>query len=152
VQAILDEVVAMMEPQFAARGLACECPPGDPAVTAWADPEKVRQILLNLFSNAVKFTPPGGSVVTEWETEPERVRVRVRDTGAGIPADKLQAIFDPFVQVNPGLTRETGGTGLGLSISRDLARAMGGDLTVESAPGEGSTFTLVLPRTPPAAE
>jgi signal transduction histidine kinase len=74
------------------------------------------------------------------------VRIRVRDTGVGIPADQLGRVFEPFVQVDQGLTRTQQGTGLGLAISRDLARGMGGDLTVESEPGVGSTFTLTLPR------
>ena len=79
--------------------------------------------------------------------EPERSAiVRVSDTGIGIPPEKLATIFDPFVQVRADLTRTAEGTGLGLAISRDLARGRGGDLTVESAVGEGSTFTLVLPR------
>ncbi|HYH79252.1 MAG TPA: ATP-binding protein, partial [Longimicrobium sp.] len=113
---------------------------------AHADPEKVRQIVLNLLSNAVKFTPGGGRVVLSGHAVDGRVHVQVADTGIGIPGDKLGTIFEPFVQVNAGYTRTTEGTGLGLSISRDLARAMGGDLTVESSEGGGSVFTLVLPR------
>ncbi|HEX2091769.1 MAG TPA: ATP-binding protein [Longimicrobiaceae bacterium] len=161
VQETVAEVVAMMEPQITARGLSCEVLPGAAGVTMHVDPEKVRQILLNLLSNAVKFTPAGGVVSVNWDADGETVRIRVRDTGRGIPLGKLEAVFEPFVQVDPGLTRETGGAGLGLAISRDLARAMRGDLLAESVLGEGSTFTLVLPRrgaapgpsaTPPARE
>jgi signal transduction histidine kinase len=122
-----------------------------------ADPEKLRQVLVNLLGNAVKFTDAGGHV-TETGTETgtvagaatgmghaPTVAIRVRDTGIGIPADRLAAIFEPFVQVRADLTRMAEGAGLGLAISRDLARGMGGDLTAESTPGGGSTFTLTLP-------
>ena len=111
-----------------------------------ADPEKLRQILLNLLSNAVKFTPPGGRVSVEASAAGDSVRVVVADTGVGVPADKLDAIFEPFVQVEQGLTRAAEGTGLGLAISRELARAMGGDLRAASEEGAGSVFTLTLPR------
>jgi len=106
----------------------------------------VEQIVLNLLSNAVKFTSPGGKIVMEWDADERLVRIRVRDTGRGIPHEKLPAIFEPFVQVDPALTRSSEGTGLGLAISRDLARAMHGDLVVESKEGVGSTFVLTLPR------
>ena len=115
-------------------------------LVALADPGKLRQVVLNLLSNAVKFTPAGGSVALSCEAGADAVRVLVHDTGIGIPADKLEAIFEPFVQLDQGLTRAADGTGLGLAISRDLARGMGGALTVESAPGAGSTFTLTLRR------
>lgn len=112
-----------------------------------ADAEKVTQILLNLMSNAVKFTPAGGSVAVRAEAASERVvAISVTDTGVGIPADKLGVVFDPFVQVDTRLTREQQGAGLGLAISRDLARGMGGDLHVSSDVGLGSTFVLSLPR------
>jgi signal transduction histidine kinase len=115
---------------------------------ARADRDKLQQVVLNLLSNAVKATPAGGRVRLECGAAPDgtRVIVRVSDTGVGIPPDKLQSIFDPFVQVDRKLSRPGEGVGLGLAISRDLARAMGGDLTAESVVGEGSTFTLVLPR------
>jgi signal transduction histidine kinase len=112
-----------------------------------ADPEKLRQILLNLLSNAVKFTDPGGRVTLACETDEAAgvVRVRVTDTGRGIAPDQLERIFEPFVQVDRHRTHESQqGVGLGLAISRDLARAMGGDLSAESTPGDGSTFTLTL--------
>ncbi len=110
-----------------------------------ADTQKLRQVVVNLLSNAVKFTDRGGRVKVAAAGDGAQVTVRVRDTGIGIPADKLEAIFDPFVQVRADLTRTAEGTGLGLAISRDLARGMGGDLRVESEPGRGSTFILTLP-------
>jgi signal transduction histidine kinase len=110
------------------------------------DAEKLRQILLNLFSNAIKYTPRGGFIRVLVDVDSERVRVQVADTGAGIPADKLDTIFEPFVQVNRTLSTANDGVGLGLAISRDLARAMGGDLTVESRVSRGSTFTVHLKR------
>ncbi len=100
---------------------------------------------MNLLSNAVKFTDRG-TIELECAEEGEEVAVRVRDTGIGIPAGKLDTVFEPFVQVRADLPRTAEGTGLGLAISRDLARGMGGELGVESVPGEGSTFTLRLPR------
>jgi len=103
-------------------------------------------VLVNLLSNAVKFTDSGGHVEMSCSADADTVRIHVHDTGIGIPADKLHVIFDPFVQVRGDLARRHEGTGLGLAISRDLARAMGGDLTVESALRQGSIFTLALPR------
>jgi signal transduction histidine kinase len=105
-------------------------------------------------SNAIKFTPPGGHITLSaeglvGEAAEGFAAVRVRDTGLGIPPDKLHSIFDPFVQVDTSRNRTAEGTGLGLAISRELARGMGGDLVVESAIGVGSTFTLTLPRVAP---
>ena len=116
------------------------------AVVVRADREKVRQIVVNLVSNACKFTPRGGSIEVDCVCLDRAVELRVTDTGPGIPAHKLEAIFEPFVQLDNGLTRATAGTGLGLAISRELARAMGGDLAVTSTVGQGSVFTLTLPR------
>ena len=107
--------------------------------------------MLNLLSNAVKFTEPNGRVTVdcgrqvEHPTHGPRVIVTITDTGRGIPPDQLERVFQPFVQVDSKLTRTQEGTGLGLAISRDLARGMGGDLTVTSTVGHGSTFTLALP-------
>ncbi len=109
------------------------------------DRSKVEQILLNLLSNAVKFTD-NGRIDVRCEIDHENVRFAVRDTGRGIRQELLDTIFEPFVQGDRSLTRTAEGTGLGLSISRQLARAMEGDIRVQSAPGKGSTFTLVLPR------
>jgi signal transduction histidine kinase len=136
---------SLVAPQARSREVqleVAECP-SDLAVRA--DPEKLRQILVNLLSNAVKFTGARGRVEVSCAREEATVRVVVRDTGIGIPADKLEAIFDPFVQVRSDLTRTHEGTGLGLAISRDLARGMAGELTAESTTGSGSAFTLTLP-------
>jgi PAS domain S-box-containing protein len=143
---IVEGLEALVGPQVTERGLVYDCPPADPSLVARADAEKVRQILLNLLSNAVKFTPAGGTVRVTAGAEDGRVRIRVRDTGAGIPADRLESIFEPFVQLDRNLTSAHQGTGLGLAISRDLARVMGGDLAAESVVGVGSVFTLSLPR------
>jgi PAS domain S-box-containing protein len=177
---VVADVMPLVEPQLRAKGLACAVAlagesAGEAPLLVWADRDKLGQVLLNLLSNAVKFTParrpdgtpgrivvellgamargagdaPGGGV----RADPTRAHLRVGDTGVGIPRERQATIFDPFVQVRSGLTREHEGTGLGLAISRDLARGMGGDLTVESAEGAGATFTVVLRRvTTPSGE
>ena len=140
---------SLVAPQARAKGLTlsvAECPP-DLAVRA--DAEKLRQILVNLLSNAVKFTDSGGRIAVLFEARGDALAIEVADTGIGIPADKLDAIFDPFVQVRSDLTRPHEGTGLGLAISRDLARGMSGDLTARSTLGEGSVFALTLPAAHP---
>jgi signal transduction histidine kinase len=145
VDEVLAEVVELVAPQMAECELRCTCQTGDPTLAVRADGEKLLQILLNLFSNAVKFTGRGGEIRVSGARTGDHVAIRVADTGRGIPPDKLEAIFEPFVQVEPTRGRRSSGTGLGLSISRELARAMGGDLRAESVPGEGSTFVLTLP-------
>jgi PAS domain S-box-containing protein len=143
VLAVLD---ALTEPQVAAKNIQYHHGRCDPSLTVWADREKTHQILINLVSNAVKFTRAGGRITIECETSGDQVHFHVSDTGEGIPQEKLGTIFEPFVQVKTGFTREHDGVGLGLAISRDLARMMHGDLTVSSTVGQGSRFTLVLPR------
>jgi signal transduction histidine kinase len=142
----LMRAVELIEPLIAARGVSWDGIACEASVVARADPEKVTQILVNLFSNAIKFTPPGGRIAAECEVKGDAVLLTVSDTGIGIPADKLDAIFEPFVQLKDGLADRVGGVGLGLAISRDLARAMSGDLSVESIDGRGARFTLALPR------
>jgi len=144
-EATLLEMEGFIRPQLEAKSLTYRYCHVDPAVTVWADRDKLEQIMLNLVTNAIKFTD-AGEVVVDCELADGEVSVHVRDTGIGIAPEKLELIFEPFVQVQPSLTRTTHGSGLGLAISRDLARAMGGDLTVMSEPGGGSTFTLRLPR------
>ncbi|MEO7086027.1 MAG: ATP-binding protein, partial [Gemmatimonadaceae bacterium] len=143
----VSEVIATCEsltlPQLRDKQLIATFPV-KAAVVAIGDREKIQQILLNLLSNAIKFTGRGGSIVVSCESDDESIIIRVTDTGRGIPSDSLPKIFDPFVQVDARLTRDQQGTGLGLAISRDLARGMGGELTVASTLGEGSEFSLRL--------
>ncbi len=143
-------VETLILPQAEQRGLRYECRLPDDPPRVRADPDKAGQVLLNLLSNAVKFTGSGGEVRLECGAAPGRVRLAVRDTGPGIPPERLESIFEPFVQLERGLAAQREGTGLGLAISRDLARAMGGDVWAESTPGKGSVFTLELPLADPA--
>jgi signal transduction histidine kinase len=143
---VVNELRAMIEPQMAAKGLAFEVS-ADERIGLRADHEKIVQILLNLLSNAVKFTAKGGAIELRATPMDARfVAIAVEDTGRGIPAAKLEAVFEPFVQVRADNRGPHEGTGLGLAISRNLARGMGGDITVSSEPGKGSTFTLTIPR------
>jgi PAS domain S-box-containing protein len=137
---------ALIAPQLQAKGVGYEYLPCDRSLRVHADHEKLDQILLNLVGNAVKFTERDGRITLSCERDGDNLRVIVADTGRGIPRAKLQSIFDPFVQVDRHLTPERQqGVGLGLAISRDLARAMQGDITVESDSGQGATFVLTLP-------
>jgi signal transduction histidine kinase len=142
---IIESVAGMVEPQAVLGGVEFKEISTISAVVL-ADRTKVEQILLNLLSNAMKFTPRGGQVTMSGDVDAAKVRVSVTDTGVGIPESEKEAIFEPFVQLGRGLTTGHEGTGLGLAISRELARSMGGDLTVKSTPGKGATFTLELPR------
>jgi signal transduction histidine kinase len=139
-------VTPMIEPQIASKSLTLETEV-DPKIRARADREKLQQILLNLLTNAIKFTAKGGKVrVESGESVGDRTFVSVSDTGVGIPEEMIERIFEPFVQVDASKSRSAEGTGLGLAISRDLARGMGGDLSARSTPGVGSVFRLDLPR------
>jgi PAS domain S-box-containing protein len=141
----LDRVDALMLPRLHEAGLAYErgaCPDG---LVVMADADRLQQILLNLVSNAIKFTPRGGRVWISCEQMADRISICVGDSGAGIDPEEIERIFEPFVQ-SAHLSREMvrQGAGLGLSISRELARAMGGELSVESRVGSGSIFTVTL--------
>jgi signal transduction histidine kinase len=142
---VMRGIEALVAPQLRTKALAFDYVGCEPGLMARADVEKVRQVLLNLLSNAIKFTDGGGRISVSCGAEDGFAVVRVQDTGRGIPADKLDMIFAPFVQVDQQLTRTHEGAGLGLAISRDLAQAMGGDLVATSEVGLGSTFTLTLP-------
>ena len=146
---VLAEVEAVVAPQVAAFGLTLRVACRAEGTAARADRDKLRQVLLNLLANAIKYTPRGGSITIDCEADERQVRLHVRDTGTGIPPERLAHIFEPFVQGERALNRPDEGVGLGLAISRDLARGMGGELTVESEVGRGSTFTLVLRRSGP---
>ena len=147
---VIHDVLVQMEglvgAQLEEKGLSYTYQCGDRSIVAHADAVKVQQILLNLLANAIKSTDRGGSIGLQCALEREAVVIRVSDTGKGIPPDKLEAIFEPFVQLKPKGT-VTAGTGLGLPISRRLATAMGGSLSAASELGKGSTFTLRLQRT-----
>ncbi|MGH7650346.1 MAG: sensor histidine kinase [Gemmatimonadaceae bacterium] len=138
----LDDVVSSLA---RAKSLDYKCEMPTMNVFTRTDPDKLRQIMINLVSNAVKFTEPGGRISVSCAVRERTVSINVEDNGAGIPPDKLDAVFEPFVQLDRGLTRTTNGTGLGLAISQGLARGMGGDITLRSVLGKGSVFTLVLP-------
>jgi PAS domain S-box-containing protein len=144
---LVGEVAAMVEPLARKQGLDFRSDAPRERVVVETDPRKVKQILLNLLGNAVKFTDQGELELFA-EIEDECVLFRIRDTGVGISAEHQEKIFEPFWQVSQGATRTAGGTGLGLGVSRQLARMLGGDLTVESVQGQGSTFTLMLPTRP----
>ena len=145
VNEVLAGVGVMIEPQMKAKGLEYVCRPGLPTVALHTDRERVVQIILNLLTNALKFTERG-SVSVDWDADDHHVSINVRDTGRGIPNDRVAQIFEPFVQGGRDANEARQGVGLGLAISRQLARLMGGDLSTESVEGQGSVFTLQLPR------
>ena len=162
---VVEAAIVLAQPQAESRGLSLASSTEIPRTLKFlGDHDRVLQVLVNLLSNAVKFTEPGGAIVIDAAalTEPPAsahlhgdgpwTAIRVRDSGIGIPTDHLEQIFSPFVQVEAGHTRRSDGTGLGLTISRRLARLMRGDVTVESAPGTGSVFTLWLPSAAPGEE
>ena len=144
-RALVGDLEAVVDSLARAKALTYQCDLPSGGIFVRTDPDKLRQILINLLSNAVKFTPEGGKVRVFTSIVANNVFIHVQDTGPGIPSDKQQMIFEPFVQLDRGLTRTTEGTGLGLAISRGLARGMGADLSVRSEAGKGATFTLTLP-------
>jgi two-component system sensor histidine kinase/response regulator len=145
VDATLAGAVELIRPQLEAKKLRYEYQGGDQGVTVFADRERLLQIILNLLTNATKFTDEGGRITLGWRRENGTVYIEVKDSGIGIPADRLESIFEPFVQVEQRRAASREGVGLGLAISRELARAMNGELVAESTVGEGSVFTLTLP-------
>jgi signal transduction histidine kinase len=146
VRELLDRMEAMIEPQAHSRSVEYRCVNVADGLSVLADREKLEQVLINLLGNAVKFTPSGGRITLSAADRGDRIALQVQDTGIGIEPWQMGTIFEPFVQLEPSLTRTTEGAGLGLAISRELTRGMGGEISVSSVPGEGSTFTVELPR------
>lgn len=138
------EAAVFVHPLAHRKGLSLRVRGPDRPLHAATDRGKLRQVLVNLLFNAIKFTH-AGEVAVEVETEGGAALLHVRDTGIGIAAEHLERIWEPFWQVQDVNTREVGGTGLGLPISRRVVRLLGGDISVESTPGRGSTFTVRLP-------
>jgi signal transduction histidine kinase len=146
VNPVLAEVEGLCCNQATAKGVTLTVVPSERAIFVTADAERFQQVLLNLITNAIKFTSKGGGITVTCDVEAPMARIRVQDTGVGIHRVDIDRVFEPFVQIDRHLTQATQqGVGLGLSISRDLARAMHGDLTLQSTEGVGSTFTLTLP-------
>lgn len=142
----IQDIVALVRPQAARKRIDIALEPPHENVVIRADEERLRQIVLNLLSNAIKFTLAGGHVTISWTASDTDVQLVIRDTGAGIPVDKLETIFEPYVQLDAPHDARANGWGLGLAISRDMARAMSGDLSATSTPGQGAIFGLRLPR------
>jgi two-component system, chemotaxis family, CheB/CheR fusion protein len=145
---ILGDVTEMLRLEAEQKELELTLRGADEPALAVTDANKVRQIMTNLIGNAVKFTD-SGSVEIELHRSDDELVLEIRDTGPGIPPDHLEAVFEAFVQVDGTTTREKGGTGLGLTVSQRLTRLLGGEISVESGVGEGTTFRLRLPRTLP---
>jgi signal transduction histidine kinase len=145
VRVVAEALEATVRPDLQRKELAFSCDACDEAISVQADPEKLRQILLNFVANAIKFTPQNGHIKVGAEREGPAVRIWVSDTGIGIPGEQIAQVFEPFFQVESGPTRRYPGIGLGLAIARDLARAMGGEVRLDSILGKGSTVSVVLP-------
>ena len=146
---LVHDVIATLEapfrPELEKKELVFSCDPCDPTLSVRADPEKLRQILVNFLANAMKFTPTGGSIVVGADRYDGLVRIWVSDSGVGIPNDQIERVFEPFFQVERGTTRRYPGIGLGLAIASDFARAMDGEVRLESTVGKGSIASVLLP-------
>lgn len=143
---ITQDVIGITEPKASADGLVLRLESADEPLPAWTDPGKVRQIVINLVGNAIKYTRQGEVTVQVNDSASEWLQIHVRDTGPGIAPEDQERVFEAFTQLDSSLTRGGEGTGLGLAICRRLARLLGGEIMLQSTPGEGSTFTLRLPR------
>jgi signal transduction histidine kinase len=145
VNEMFDSIEPVLQPELRRKRLSLDRTSLERGLSVVADPERLRQVLLNVVTNAVKYTPDGGSVGLGAERENGKVRIAVKDSGVGIPADALARVFEPFYQVDRGPGARIPGVGLGLAIARDLTRAMRGELTIESTVGSGTTVSVLLP-------
>ena len=138
------DIERRLDRQLRGKRLRYRCEGCSEDIVAFADPVRVHEVLFHLLANSIRFTPIDGEITIALDESGDMARIQIRDTGVGIPRERLEAVFEPFAQAKTGLTRPAGGAGLGLTLSREYARGMGGDLTVESAEGVGTTFTLFL--------
>lgn len=143
ISGLIEEVADLFRTAAEDKQVALDCD-DCPGLRTQGDPQRLRRAFAHLLDNAIKYTPSGGSVTIHCANENESVRVSIEDTGIGIPQENLDKIFDRFFRVDP--SRSQSGNGLGLSLARAIFRAHGGDLTVDSVPGHGSTFVATLPR------
>jgi signal transduction histidine kinase len=146
VASIVQSLEPLISPLFSSKGVTYSVEDCDENLRAAGDAERITQICVNLLSNALKATAKGGRVNVACDSDGANVLIHVRDTGVGIPPERIEAVFSPFTQLGRALNSPDTGVGLGLAISRELARAMQGEISVVSYPGVGSTFTLALPR------
>ena len=141
----INKAQMLMEDHARTKGIRLQatCPESVPKVLA--DQGQLEQVLLNLLDNAIKYTPDGGDIAIRARQEAKQVVIDVSDTGIGIPSKDLKRIFERFYRVDEGRSREQGGTGLGLAIVKHIVQLHGGEITVTSEAGKGSTFTVSLP-------
>ena len=142
----LASVEPIVLPDIARRGLTLRVEPCDASLVVNADPDKLRQVLLNLVTNATKFTDAPGEVSISATEDGTRIGIDVTDTGIGIAEDQQDSVFKPFFQVDQRATRRHGGVGLGLSIVRELVIAMNGEVSLQSTPGKGTRVSVWLPK------
>ena len=145
---VIESAETLIRPQLTRKSLKLSSKPCSGSVLVTADPVKLRQILVNVLGNALKFTPEGGAIDLTAVRDGDKAVVCITDTGIGIPSDMIDRVFEPFFQVHNGTTREYTGAGLGLAIARDFAHAMGGDIRIQSEPGSGCKVTIELPVVP----
>lgn len=143
---IIQQVLSQLQPQLAAGQLQTVVDNPQTAVIVHADPDRTAQVLLNLIGNAIRYTPPHGTLTIHLSRSDPFAHIAIRDSGIGIPAEAIPLLFERFYRVDQSRTRKSGGSGIGLTISRRLVWAMGGDITAHSdGPDQGSTFTFTLP-------